>query len=60
MSEEWCREQLAKLQIKDRRLSTLTEIRDHLSTLPPNELAVTTNYLSVPEIFECVAESPET
>lgn len=58
MSEEdWCRERLANLQIKDRRLDTLTEIRNHLSNLPPNEVAVTTNFLTLPDIFDCVEDA---
>lgn len=56
MAEEWCRQQLANLHIKDRRLTALTEIRNHLSTLPPNEIIVTSNLLSINDLFDCVVE----
>lgn len=57
MSEEdWCRECLAKLQIKDKRLDTLTEIRNHLSSLPASEVAMTSNFLTLPELFDCVED----
>lgn len=57
MTEEtWCRDRLANLQIKDRRLETLTEIRNHLSALPPGEVAHTTNFLTLPDIFACVED----
>lgn len=38
MSEEWCIEQLAKLQIKERRLATLNEIKTHLTNVKENEV----------------------
>lgn len=47
MSEEWCLEQLAKLQIKERRLSTLNEIKNHLSTIPPNEVNISSKFLTL-------------
>lgn len=55
-AEDWCRERLANLQIKDRRLDTLTEIRDHLSSLPASEVAITSNFLTLPELFDCVED----
>lgn len=53
MSEEWCRQQLSNLQIKDRQLDTLNEIRNQLNNLAADEVAITSNFLSVPEILAC-------
>lgn len=47
MSEEWCIEQLAKLQIKERRLDTLNEIRAQLSGVGPNEVNVSAKFLAL-------------
>lgn len=47
MSEEWCIEQLAKLQIKERRLDTLNEIRATLSNASPNVVNVSTKFLTL-------------
>lgn len=47
MSEEWCIEQLAKLQIKERRLDTLNEIRATLSNSSPNEVNVSAKFLAL-------------
>ncbi|KAJ6636009.1 26S proteasome non-ATPase regulatory subunit 5 [Pseudolycoriella hygida] len=60
MSEEWCRQQLMNLQIKDRRLDTLNEIRNHLTKLPANEVAsVSSNFLTLPELLDCVEDNQE-
>lgn len=47
MSEEWCLEQLAKLQIKDHRLSTLNEIKTHLSSISSNEVNISPKFLTL-------------
>lgn len=47
MSEDWCVEQLAKLQIKERRLDTLNEIRTQLGNIGPNEVSVSAKFLSL-------------
>lgn len=47
MSEEWCVEQLAKLQIKEQRLSTLNEIKTHLTNLPSNETTISSKLLTL-------------
>lgn len=47
MSEEWCIEQLAKLQIKEHRLDTLNEIRTQLGNVGPNEVSVSAKFLSL-------------
>lgn len=47
MSEEWCIEQLAKLQIKERRLATLNEIKTHLSNAKENEISLSANFLAL-------------
>lgn len=60
MSEEWCRQQLMNLQIKDRRLDTLNEIRNRLTNLPADEVAsVSSNFLTLPELFDCVEGNQE-
>lgn len=48
-NEEWCRQQLANLQIADRRLDTLAEIRNHLTVQPS-----ASDCLSLHEIFSCI------
>lgn len=54
MSEEWCLEQLAKLQIKERRLSTLNEIKEHLYSISPNEINISSKFLTLLDsIDEC-------
>lgn len=52
MSEEWCVEQLAKLQIKERRLTTLNEIKSHLSSVPPNEINISSKFLTLLDSIE--------
>lgn len=52
MSEEWCVEQLAKLQIKERRLDTLNEIRAQLSTVGPNEVNISAKFLALLDSIE--------
>lgn len=47
MSEDWCIEQLAKLQIKEQRLDTLNEIRSQMSNIGPNEVTVSAKFLSL-------------
>lgn len=47
MSEEWCLEQLAKLQIKERRLSTLNEIKNHLNNIHSNEVNISSKFLTL-------------
>lgn len=60
MSEEWCRQQLMNLQIKDRRMDTLNEIRNHLTKLPADEVAsVSSNFLTLSELFDCVEDNQE-
>lgn len=60
MSEEWCRQQLMNLQIKDRRLDTLNEIRNHLTKLPAEQVAsVSSNFLTISELFDCVEDNQE-
>lgn len=60
MSEEWCRQQLMNLQIKDRRLDTLNEIRNRLTKLPADEVAsVSSNFLPLSELFDCVEDNQE-
>lgn len=48
-AEDWCHEQLANLQIADRRLDTLAEIRNHLTVQPSSA-----SWLSLRDIFACI------
>lgn len=57
--EEWCREKLANLQIKDLQMNTLNEIKEHLITLPAQEAIITSNFLKLPALFDCL-DAPET
>lgn len=50
--DEWCRQQLANLQIADRRTDALAEIRNHLTTQP----ASSSGWLSTGDIFNCIRE----
>ncbi|XP_037038603.1 26S proteasome non-ATPase regulatory subunit 5 [Bradysia coprophila] len=60
MSEEWCCQQLMNLRIKDRRLDTLTEIRNCLTNLPADEkVFVSSNFLTLPQLFDCVEGNQE-
>lgn len=56
MSEEWCLQQLAKLQIKDNRLSTLNEIKNHLSGIPANEMNVSSKFLTLLDSIDDCSE----
>lgn len=47
MSEDWCIEQFAKLQIKEQRLDTLNEIRTQLSNVGPNEVSISAKFLAL-------------
>lgn len=47
MSEDWCVEQLAKLEIKDSRLDTLNEIRVHLKNAVPNAAPTSSKFLAL-------------
>lgn len=47
MSEDWCIEQFAKLQIKEQRLDTLNEIRSQLSNVGPNEVGISAKFLAL-------------
>lgn len=56
MSDEWCLEQLAKLQIDENRLTTLTEIRNHLSSITSNEVNISPKFLSLLDSIEDCSE----
>ncbi|XP_018572758.1 26S proteasome non-ATPase regulatory subunit 5 [Anoplophora glabripennis] len=55
--EEWCAEKLTKLLKEDLRISTLNEIRDHLTSVPQNEASRTANLLDLPLVFDCLNDS---
>lgn len=52
--EDWCREKLENLQIKDKQKDTLTEIKQHLTELPSQQAIITSNFLQLPAIFDCL------
>lgn len=56
MSEEWCLEQLAKLQIKESRLATLNEIKTHLTNLPAHETTISAKLLT---LLDSVDDCPD-
>lgn len=55
--EEWCAEKLSKLLQEDLRISTLSEIKDHLSSLPQAEAIRIANLLDLPLVFDCLNNS---
>lgn len=55
--QEWCAEQLSKLLQEDLRITTLGEIKDHLSLLPHSEVTRVTNYMDLPIVFDCLNDS---
>lgn len=52
--EDWCRQKLANLQIKDLQKDTLSEIKDHLTQLSSQQAIITSNFLKLPAIFDCL------
>ncbi|XP_044745627.1 26S proteasome non-ATPase regulatory subunit 5 [Coccinella septempunctata] len=52
--EEWCADKLSKLLKEELRISTLNEIKDHLESLPTNEVKPTVNLLELPLVFDCL------
>uniref|UniRef100_U5ETB0 26S proteasome non-ATPase regulatory subunit 5 n=1 Tax=Corethrella appendiculata TaxID=1370023 RepID=U5ETB0_9DIPT len=60
MSEEWCREQLENLQIKDLRTNTLNEIKNQLVKLPANENEITSKFIKSPILLDCLEDSTTT
>lgn len=55
--EDWCAEQLSKLLQEDLRISTLGEIKDHLSSLAPSEATRIATLLDLPLVFDCLNDS---
>lgn len=52
MSEDWCAEQFAKLDIKERRLDTLNEIRSHLKNVVPDRAPSLPKFLTLLDSIE--------
>ncbi|KAJ8919045.1 hypothetical protein NQ315_016951 [Exocentrus adspersus] len=52
--EEWCAEKLSQLLKDDLRISTLNEIKDHLTSVSQNEATKTANVLELPLVFDCL------
>lgn len=55
--EEWCAEKLSKLLNEELRISTLCEIKNHLTSVPQEEAAITANILQLPLVFDCLNDS---
>lgn len=56
MNEEWCREQLKNLQIRDLRTNTLTEIKNQLISHPNDQLH-STNFIQSQELLDCLKDT---
>ncbi|XP_045470633.1 26S proteasome non-ATPase regulatory subunit 5-like [Harmonia axyridis] len=52
--EEWCADKASKLLKEELRTSVLNEIKDHLESLPSNEVKSTVNLLNLPLVFDCL------
>lgn len=57
MNEEWCREQLKNLQIRDLRTNTLTEIKNQLISHPNDEVVISTNFIQSQELLDCLKDT---
>ncbi|KAK4883481.1 hypothetical protein RN001_006800 [Aquatica leii] len=55
--EDWCSNQISKLLEEDLRVPTLNEIKDHFSSISPDEARVTANNLQLASIFDCLNDS---
>lgn len=56
-ANEWCTDKLSKLLNEELRISTLSEIKEHFSTLSSNEATQTANLLELPLLFDCLNDS---
>lgn len=56
MDEQWCREQLASLQLEDKRTEALTELKTKLSVLPESENKLLEEVATSTNLFECFNE----
>lgn len=56
-TEEWCADKLAKLLNEELRISTLNEIKEHLSSATQTEATTTANLLDLPLVFDCLNHS---
>ncbi|KAF5284088.1 hypothetical protein FQA39_LY17137 [Lamprigera yunnana] len=56
-AREWCSNQISKLLEEDLRVPTLTEIKQHFSSVSPEEAKVTANNLQLTAIFDCLNNS---
>ncbi|XP_060524269.1 26S proteasome non-ATPase regulatory subunit 5 [Cylas formicarius] len=57
LREEWCSENLSKLLQEELRISTLSELKDHLIALPRDEAVKVVDRLQLPLIFDCLDDS---
>ncbi|XP_057664519.1 26S proteasome non-ATPase regulatory subunit 5-like [Diorhabda carinulata] len=55
--EEWCTDKLSKLLQEDLRISTLNEIKEHLTSIPQSEATKVADNLDLPLVFDCLNDS---
>ncbi|KAJ8944688.1 hypothetical protein NQ318_015896 [Aromia moschata] len=55
--EDWCADKVSKLLQEDLRIPALNEIKEHLSTIPQNEVSSTIRNLDLPLVFDCLNDS---
>ncbi|XP_066248492.1 26S proteasome non-ATPase regulatory subunit 5 [Euwallacea similis] len=55
--EKWFTSKLSNLSQEDLRISTLSELRDHLKALPHEETSRISNSLQLPVVFDCLNDS---
>ncbi|KAJ8938792.1 hypothetical protein NQ314_011328 [Rhamnusium bicolor] len=55
--EDWCADKLSKLLQEDLRISTLNEIKQHLTSIPQSEATRTADILELPLVFDCLNDS---
>lgn len=56
-SKEWYSNKLTDLMQEDQRVSTLSELRDHLKSLPHEEATRISTGLQLPLVFDCLNDS---
>lgn len=57
VQDEWCADKLSNLLQEELRISTLSELRDHLKALPHEEATTISSGLQLPLVFDCLNDS---
>lgn len=55
--EEWCADKISKLVQEELRISTLSEMKEYLSTLPQDEVSRIAGALDLPMLFDCLGDT---